>query len=147
MEDLGHWSLKPGLSWDNTAFGFIYLITNLSNQKKYIGCKMLSKTTKLKPLKGKKQKRKVTKDSDWRTYCSSSKELQKEINELGESSFKFEILKFANSKSSLKFFELLYQIMNNVIFDSNYMNGIINVRLGKISECEAIKDFNEFKLD
>ena len=39
--DLGHWQLKSQLEWDNNAFGFIYLITNLTNNKKYIGCKII----------------------------------------------------------------------------------------------------------
>ena len=63
MIDLGHWQLKPQLEWDNNAFGFIYLITNLTNNKKYIGCKMLQKVIKRKPLKGKKNKRHETIES------------------------------------------------------------------------------------
>ena len=132
MIDLGHWQLKPQLEWDNNAFGFIYLITNLTNNKKYIGCKMLQKVIKRKPLKGKKNKRHETIESDWRTYTSSSNELNKDIELLGKENFKFEIIDFAYSKSHLKYLEAKYQFDNDVLLSESWYNGIINLRVGKI---------------
>ncbi len=130
--DLGHWQLKSQLEWDNNAFGFIYLITNLTNNKKYIGCKMLQKVIKRKPLKGKKNKRHETIESDWKTYTSSSNELNKDIESLGKENFKFEIIDFAYSKSHLKYLEAKYQFDNDVLLSENWYNGIINLRVGKI---------------
>ena len=130
--DLGHWQLKSQLEWDNNAFGFIYLITNLTNNKKYIGCKMLQKVIKRKPLKGKKNKRHETIESDWRTYTSSSNELNKDIESLGKENFKFEIIDFAYSKSHLKYLEAKYQFDNDVLLSESWYNGIINLRVGKI---------------
>lgn len=132
MMDLGHWQLKPQLEWDENAFGFIYLITNLTNNKKYIGCKMLQKVIKRKPLKGKKNKRHETIESDWKTYTSSSNELNKDIELLGKQNFKFEIIDFAYSKSHLKYLEAKYQFDNDVLLSENWYNGIINLRVGKI---------------
>ena len=132
MMDLGHWQLKSQLEWDNNAFGFIYLITNLTNNKKYIGCKMLQKVIKRKPLKGKKNKRHETIESDWKTYTSSSNELNKDIESLGKENFKFEIIDFAYSKSHLKYLEAKYQFDNDVLLSESWYNGIINVRVGKI---------------
>ena len=37
--------------------GFVYCITDLTNNKKYIGKKTFWSTRRLKPLKGKKRKR------------------------------------------------------------------------------------------
>ena len=130
--DLGHWQLKSQLEWDNNAFGFIYLITNLTNNKKYIGCKMLQKVIKRKPLKGKKNKRHETIESDWKTYTSSSNELNKDIESLGKENFKFEIIDFAYSKSHLKYLEAKYQFDNDVLLSESWYNGIINLRVGKI---------------
>ena len=130
--DLGHWQLKSQLEWDNNAFGFIYLITNLTNNKKYIGCKMLQKVIKRKPLKGKKNKRHETVESDWKTYTSSSNELNKDIELLGKQNFKFEIIDFAYSKSHLKYLEAKYQFDNDVLLSEGWYNGIINLRVGKI---------------
>ena len=130
--DLGHWQLKSQLEWDNNAFGFVYLITNLTNNKKYIGCKMLQKVIKRKPLKGKKNKRHETVESDWKTYTSSSNELNKDIESLGKENFKFEIIDFAYSKSHLKYLEAKYQFDNDVLLSESWYNGIINLRVGKI---------------
>ena len=146
MIDLGHWQLKPQLEWDNNAFGFVYLITNLTNNKKYIGCKMLQKVIKRKPLKGKKNKRHEIVESDWKTYTSSSNELNKDIESLGKQNFKFEIIDFAYSKSELKFKELMYQLINNVLFRDDFYNGIINVRLCRIKNFQKISNFDNFKL-
>ena len=132
MMDLGHWHLKDGLEWDNNAFGFIYIITNLTNNKKYIGCKMLQKVIKRKPLKGKKNKRYETVESDWKTYTGSSNELNKDIESLGKENFKFEIIDFAYSKSHLKYLEAKYQFDNDVLLSESWYNGIINLRVGKI---------------
>lgn len=132
MIDLGHWQLKSQLEWDNNAFGFVYLITNLTNNKKYIGCKMLQKVIKRKPLKGKKNKRYETVESDWKTYTSSSNELNKDIESLGKENFKFEIIDFAYSKSHLKYLEAKYQFDNDVLLSESWYNGIINLRVGKI---------------
>lgn len=50
--DIGHWeSTVPFVS----AYGFIYLITNIVSNKKYVGKKQMQTVKKLKPLKGKKK--------------------------------------------------------------------------------------------
>jgi len=130
--ELGHWQLIPGLEWDNNAFGFVYLITNLTNNKKYIGCKMLKKIIKRKPLKGKKNKRHCEVESDWKEYTSSSNELNNDITTLGKQNFKFEIIQFAYSKSHLKYCEAKQQFDNDVLLKEGWYNGIINLRVGRI---------------
>ena len=55
--DLGHWILNEGVVLDENTFGFIYEITNIANNKKYIGKKQCKSKLKRKPLKGKKNKR------------------------------------------------------------------------------------------
>ena len=59
------------------SYGFVYLITNLENNRKYIG-KKLFWFSKTKQVKGKKKRIKVP--SDWQTYYGSSDELQKDVN-------------------------------------------------------------------
>ena len=48
--------------------GFVYLITNLTNNRKYIGKKLARFKTSKPPLKGRKNRRRGTKESDWREY-------------------------------------------------------------------------------
>ncbi|MGY8867543.1 MAG: hypothetical protein ACKVJK_18230, partial [Methylophagaceae bacterium] len=82
----------------NDCEGFVYLITNLTNDKKYIG-KKLAKFKKTKPpLKGKKNKRRSKVESDWRDYWGSSDHLQADVAELGTKNFTREILYLCSSR-------------------------------------------------
>jgi hypothetical protein len=130
MEDLGHWTTT--LTVPETAYGFIYIITNLVSDRKYIGKKqMVSKRTR-PPLKGKKRKRIEFVESDWKTYVSSSNELVNDLQKLGKEKFKFEILRFCSNKSQLAYFEAKEQFDREVLLKEDYYNGIINLRLGKV---------------
>ena len=55
------------------TFGFIYEVHHIESGKKYIGKKQLMSNRTLPPLKGQKRKRKVVKESDWKTYYGSQK--------------------------------------------------------------------------
>ena len=127
----GHWILiNEDLKNDQkNAFGFVYLIVNKTNNRKYIGSKQLIKKITRKPLKGKKQKRHSVVESDWKTYTGSCNELNKDIELLGEHNFEFIILEWAYSKMDLKYKELKEQILKNAIYSKDYYNRIVNVRL------------------
>lgn len=99
--------------------------------KFYIGQKKIIKIEKRPPLKGKVRKRKIIKQSDWKTYCGSSNDLKSDINAIGEDKFKFEIIRFCDCKWSLSYWELYYQMQDHVLFRDDSYNGIINVRLSK----------------
>ena len=58
---------------------FVYLITNLTNNKKYVGKKLAKFKTTKPPLKGKKNKRRGYKESDWHTYWGSSDHLLADV--------------------------------------------------------------------
>jgi hypothetical protein len=114
--------------------GFVYLITNLTNGRKYIGKKLskFSKTTykTVKLKNGTKKKRKIRNkiNSDWQTYWSSSEELKKDVSILGESSFTREILKFCKSKAECSYIEAKLQFEHKVLESDDYYNGQISVR-------------------
>lgn len=115
-------------------YGFIYEITNLSNNRKYIGKKQMLTVKKMPPLKGKKNKRHKTVETDWRTYTGSSNELNSDIEKYGKDNFKFEIIRFCGSKSELAYYEIKKQLEEDVLLKEEYYNGIINCRLGKIKD-------------
>lgn len=131
--DLGHWQLADGLETKEGAFGFIYIITNnaLTVPKKYIGKKQCVSKIKRKPLKGKKRNRLDQKESDWKTYTGSSKELNEDIQKYGKENFTFTILEWCNSKFELGYKEIKLQLLHDVILKEEFYNGIINCRLGK----------------
>ena len=110
--------------------GFVYLITNLTNNKKYIGKKLARFKVTKPPLKGKKNKRRSTKESDWRTYWGSSEHLDADVKEIGEKQFTGEILHYCNSKGTLSYLEAKEQFDRQVLLTDEYYNGIINVRIG-----------------
>ena len=64
--------------------GFVYLITNITTQQKYVGKKLARFKTTKPPLKGKKNKRRGYKESDWKTYWGSSDRLNADVQTLGE---------------------------------------------------------------
>ena len=117
--------------------GFVYLITNKSTGKKYIG-KKLAKFTKtkvrtvtLKSGEKKKKKMKTYEESDWKTYWSSSEELKKDVASLGEESFTREILHYCNSKGVLSYMELKEQMARQVLESTDYYNAIVQVKIHK----------------
>ena len=121
--------------------GFVYLITNTTNNRKYIG-KKLAKFKKTKPpLKGKKNKRRSKVESDWRDYWGSSDHLIADVEKLGEDKFTREILYMCESRGLMSYLEAKEQFDRRVLETDDYYNGIINVRVGssKILK-EALKN-------
>lgn len=128
--DTGHWLINEDVYIYENMFGFIYEITNTVNGKKYIGKKQCSRRVKRKPLKGKTRNRIDHKESDWKSYTSSSKELNEDIEKYGKDKFEFRILKICGSKWELGYEEIKEQIARDVLRRDDYYNGIINVRIG-----------------
>ena len=117
------------------CIGFVYLITNLTNNRKYIGKKLakFSKTTyKTVKLKNGNKKRKKIKgkiESDWRIYWGSSVELTADIEKLGIENFKREILYYCKSKAECSYIEAREQFDRKVLESTEYYNGHIQVRV------------------
>ena len=128
--DLGHWFLLENVILTEETFGFIYEITNNINNKKYVGKKQCQSKIKRKPLKGKTRNRIDFKESDWKSYTSSSNVLNEDILKHGKENFTFKILKTCGSKWELAYEEIKEQISRDVLLSDDYYNGIINVRIG-----------------
>ena len=109
--------------------GFVYQITNLDNGKKYIGKKWFWSTKKLPPLKGKKRKRTVKKESDWQKYYGSSEEVKMLVEQLGAENFKREILRLCKTKGECTYFEAKYQFDFDVLLRDDYYNEFIGCKI------------------
>jgi Putative endonuclease segE, GIY-YIG domain len=117
------------------CIGFVYIITNLVNNRKYIGKKLAKfskttyKTVKLKNGTKKKKKIRSKIDSDWQTYYGSNDELNKDVTQLGAEKFQREILYYCKSKAECSYIEAREQFTNKVLESADYYNGQISVRV------------------
>ena len=115
--------------------GFVYIITNITNNKKYIGKKLAKfaktsyKTVKLKNGTKKKKRVRSKIDSDWQEYWGSSPNLQADIDILGKENFTREILHYCKSKSECTYIEARTQFERKVLESDDYYNGQISCRI------------------
>ena len=111
------------------TFGFVYLVTHTPSGKKYLGKKQLIANRTLPPLKGQKKKRKIQKESDWKTYYGSQTEVKQLVKESKDKlDFTREIIIFTSTKKQLTYFETKLQFVNEVLENDEYLNSNI---LGK----------------
>ena len=94
-------------------FGYVYLITNKTTGKKYIGRKYF--VQKRKPKGG---KRRVTSESDWKKYYGSSPELKADISRYGKNNFSREILSLHTTLGKVNYEETRQLFLNNVLMES-----------------------------
>ncbi len=120
---------KPINELPDDVVGFVYQITNTTNDRMYIGKKLAKFKRSRRPLKGRKNKRRYKVDSDWQEYYGSSDELTLDIKKLGKEYFKREILFYCYSKAELNYVEAREQFARKVLESDNYYNGHIRVRV------------------
>ena len=105
---------KPFESSDiQDYFGFVYLIQNSINGRKYIGRKYL---WQFRTPKGKK--RKVKSESDWKNYYGSCPELKEDIIKFGRENFSRTILSLHKTKGKTNYEETRQLFVNNVLIES-----------------------------
>jgi hypothetical protein len=105
---------KPFTSADiGEYFGFVYLITNKLNKRKYIGRKYL---WQFRTPKGKK--RKVKSESDWKNYYGSCPELKEDIIKFGRENFSRIILSLHKTKGKTNFEETRQLFVNGVLTEA-----------------------------
>ena len=156
----GVWVYKDKIITDiedmpENTYGFIYEITHIPTKRKYLGKKVLyfERNKKLgkrelealklerkqKGLKGRTPiKKKVIKESDWKTYYGSQKEIKQLVKEGKTEDFKREILQFVPNKKFLTYYETKYLFVNEVLENrDNYINDNI---LGKFYTKDFFND-------
>ena len=110
--------------------GFVYEIYDTQTEMKYIGKKKFwSKVTK-PPLKGKKNKRRSLKESDWKSYYGSSEEVKSLVENTGEWRFKRKIIRLCKTLGEMSYYEMKEQLDNDVLLKPEiYYNAFVG---GKI---------------
>ena len=94
-------------------YGFVYNITNLTNQRQYIGRKYFWSHRK-PPGK----KRRVKKESDWKKYYGSCPELKEDIEQFGRQNFSRTILSLHKTPGKTNFEETRQLFVNGVLTES-----------------------------
>lgn len=112
------------------VYGFVYLITNLQNQRKYVGKKFFWSQKTLPITKSRKRRKKLKVESDWRTYWGSNKHLMLEIEKNGTADYHREIIHLCKTKGDCAYMEAKEQFDRDVLLTEDYYNGIIQIKLG-----------------
>lgn len=109
--------------------GFVYLITNLTNNRKYIGKKNFWKPKILPINKTRKRRVRTRTESDWREYYGSSQEVILLVEQQGRDKFKREILRFCRTKGEMSYYEAKYQFEKDVLLNDEYYNEFIGCKI------------------
>ena len=116
--------LEPGEN-----YGFVYIITNNTNGRKYIGKKFFW-TSKRKQVNKVRKRYKV--ESDWKDYWSSSDELKEDVAKFGKENFTREILHLCKTKGVTNYLEVKEQIFKEVLENKDgWYNTWIIVRVNR----------------
>ena len=109
--------------------GFVYQVTEIHTNKKYIGKKNFWKPKVLPINKTRKRRVRTRIESNWKEYYSSSNEVCKLVEERGQEGFKREILKLCKTKGEMSYYEAKLQFDHNVLFSDDYYNNFIGCRI------------------
>lgn len=114
--------LEPG---DN--YGFVYIITNKIDNRQYIGKKFF---WSIRRKQVKKVRKRITVESDWKTYWSSSDELQADVQRLGPENFTREIIHLCPNKGTANYLEAKEQFTRSVLENKDlWYNSWISVKV------------------
>lgn len=139
---------------ENT-YGFIYEVLHKPTDRKYLGKKVLffernvkigkretealKEERKAKGIGGRvPAKKKVIKESDWKDYYGSHKDIVQLVKEGKQFEFERKILTFVPNKKLLTYYECKYLFIKEVLEErNNYINDNI---LGKFYKKDFIND-------
>lgn len=131
--------VKDIKDFPENTYGFIYEVTHLPTGKKYLGKKVLyferniklgkrelqelKKERSQKGLKGRPpKKKKVIKESDWKKYYGSQKEIRELVKKETLENFSREILDIAENKKYLTYLETKLLFTREVLEKEEYLN-------------------------
>lgn len=143
IADTGHWEYPNEFDYDEW-FGFIYRIIHTQTGREYLGKKQFHSYTR-KKIKGRKNRKKIIKESNWKKYTGSSKQLNNDIEEFGKDQFKFIIESLHETRGSLFYAEVEKQVKENVLRetldngDRRYYNG----HIGSVKFLPPMETLNE----
>ncbi len=109
--------------------GFVYEITELSTNKKYIGKKNFWRPKTLPKNSRRSRKVKTRVESDWREYYGSNVVLQGLVEEHGSKGYQRVILHLCKTKGQMSYYEAKLQFENDVLLKEEYYNEFIGCKI------------------
>jgi hypothetical protein len=127
------WWIYQGFNFDESLadahFGFVYVITNITTVRLYIGKKLFS-SAGYKTVKGKRKR--IRKPSDWKSYWGSSKLLQADIEQLGHYNFTREIVRLCDNRSQCTYYESKMILETDAIIREDFYNDWISCKISSM---------------
>jgi len=109
-------------------YGFVYMITCLKNNKKYIGKKWFWASRK-KKIKGRKRAKRLKLESNWKTYYGSSEDLSNDVEKYGVDKFKRDILVLCKTKGDCSYHEARLIIEQEALLKEDYYNRWLSLKV------------------
>ena len=109
--------------------GFVYLITEIDTDKKYIGKKFFWKPKILPKTKTRKRRVRTRVESDWRQYYGSSNEVKLLVEKKGVDNYKRTILYLCKTKGECSYYEAKLQFEHDVLLRDDYYNEFIGCKI------------------
>ena len=131
LKKLKMWTLD-NKEYNNTPEeyqGFVYQITELDTNKKYIGKKNFWKPKILPITKSRKRRVRTRTESNWKEYYGSSAEVCRLVESRGVNKFKREILRLCKTKGEMSYYEAKLQFDNDVLLSEDYYNNFIGCKI------------------
>ena len=114
----GHWCTVKPLNTEG-LHGFVYVIHNQKDDRYYIGKKNFLHGGKKSYKRGGKRipNYKHGTETDWKEYCGSSRDLQRDLEKHGEENFSFTILYTYETRGGLSYGEANLQHKLDVLVE------------------------------
>ena len=126
--------------------GFVYEVYDKEAKMKYLGKKKFWSKVTRPPLKGKKNKRRSVKESDWKSYYGSSEEVKQLVENTGEWRFKRKILRLCKTTGEMSYFEMKEQIERDVLLKPDeYYNAFVGGKIHRKHVAHLNADSYKYK--
>lgn len=125
------WTYNDGPVTDEVvgnAYGFVYIIENLTDGRRYIGRKYLTKAA-YKTVRGKRKR--IRKASDWETYWGSNKTLLEDVKHHGEDNFTRTIVRFCSNRTECAYWETHYIFTLGALLSDAFYNEWVTCKISK----------------
>ena len=114
----------------NGYYGFVYLLENTKNGRKYIGKKFFWNKKILPKTKTRRRRQHIKVESDWKQYYGSSEEFKKDLELIGEIHYiNRTIIRLCKSKGECSYHEAKEQFDKNALLSEEYYNNFIGLKV------------------